>query len=42
MFRQIGDQNVHYEVQGDGPPLILLHGGGSRAQTFEEMVPILA
>jgi len=42
MFKQIGDLNVHYEVHGDGYPLILLHGGGSRAQTFEEMAPILA
>ena len=42
MFRQIDDLNVNYEVQGDGSPLILLHGGGSRAQTFEEMVPILS
>jgi pimeloyl-ACP methyl ester carboxylesterase len=42
MFRQIDDLDVNYEVQGDGYPLILLHGGGSRAQTFEEMVPILS
>jgi len=42
MFRQIGDMNVHYEVEGDGSPFVLLHGGGSRAQAFEEMVPVLA
>lgn len=42
MFKRIADLNVHYEVQGEGAPLVLLHGGGSRAQTFEEMVPILA
>ena len=42
MFKRIADLNVHYEVQGEGTPLVLLHGGGSRAQTFEEMVPILA
>jgi pimeloyl-ACP methyl ester carboxylesterase len=42
MFKQIGDLDVHYEVRGDGYPMVLLHGGGSRAQTFEEMVPILS
>jgi pimeloyl-ACP methyl ester carboxylesterase len=42
MFRTINDLDVHYEVQGNGPAMILLHGGGSRAQTFEEMVPLLS
>lgn len=42
MFKQIGDLNIHYDVHGDGYPMVLLHGGGSRAQTFEEMVPILS
>jgi pimeloyl-ACP methyl ester carboxylesterase len=42
MFRQIGDLNVHYEVSGEGDPLVLLHGGGSRAQTFEKMIPPLS
>ncbi len=42
MFKQIGDLNVHYDVQGDGSPLILLHGGGSRSRTFEKMVPLLS
>jgi pimeloyl-ACP methyl ester carboxylesterase len=42
MFKQIGDLNVNYHAQGQGHPLVLLHGGGSRAQTFEEMVPRLA
>ena len=41
-FKQIGDLNVSYEVEGEGPPLLLLHGGGARAQSFEDMVPILA
>ena len=42
MFKQIGDLNVSYEVHGDGSPLLLLHGGGSRASCFEDMVPILS
>jgi len=41
-FKQIGDLNVSYEIEGEGPPLLLLHGGGARAQSFEDMVPILA
>jgi len=42
MFQKIGDLDVHYDVEGNGPPMVLLHGGGSRAQTFEEMAPILS
>jgi pimeloyl-ACP methyl ester carboxylesterase len=42
MFKQIGDLDVHYDVHGEGYPLVLLHGGGSRAQTFEKMVPLLS
>jgi pimeloyl-ACP methyl ester carboxylesterase len=42
MFKQIGDLTVNYELRGDGHPLVLLHGGGSRAQTFEKMLPLLA
>jgi len=42
MFQRVDDLNVHYEVQGNGPPMVLLHGGGSRAQTFEEMAPSLS
>lgn len=41
-FRQIGDLNVSYEVAGEGNPLLLLHGGGSRASCYEDMVPILS
>ncbi len=42
MFKQVGDLNVHYDVQGEGYPLVLLHGGGSRSQCYEEMTPILS
>ena len=42
MFKEIGDLNVSYEVHGEGYPLLLLHGGGARAQSFEDIVPILA
>ena len=42
MFKQVGDLNINYEVHGEGNPLLLLHGGGSRASCFEDMVPILS
>jgi pimeloyl-ACP methyl ester carboxylesterase len=42
MFTQIGDLNVHHDIRGEGYPLVLLHGGGSRSQTFEKMVPVLS
>ena len=42
MFKQIGDLDVCYEVHGEGYPLLLLHGGGSRASCYEDMVPILS
>ena len=34
---------MYYEVHGSGPPLVLLHGGGSTAQTsFGAIIPALA
>ena len=41
-YVEVPGTRLHYHDAGDGTPLVLLHGGGSRAQTFEEMVPILA
>ena len=42
MFKEIGDLKVHYEMWGDGSPLILLHGGQMRLKSWKEMVPMLA
>jgi pimeloyl-ACP methyl ester carboxylesterase len=42
MFTQVNDCNVHYEVSGEGKPLILVHGTGADAQSFEDMIPILS
>jgi pimeloyl-ACP methyl ester carboxylesterase len=42
MFAQIDDLNVNYEMSGEGSPLVLIHGGGADAQSFDEMIPILA
>ena len=41
MFTQVGDCNVYYEVSGEGEPLILVHGTGADAKSFEDMVPLL-
>ena len=42
MFVQVGDCKVHYEVSGEGKPLILVHGTGADAQSFEDMIPLLS
>ena len=41
MLTQVGDCNVYYEVSGQGDPLILVHGTGADAKSFEDMVPLL-
>ena len=41
MFKQIGDLNVHYEVQGEGEPLILIHGSQMRLDSWEPLLPEL-
>jgi pimeloyl-ACP methyl ester carboxylesterase len=38
---QIGDASIYYEVEGQGPPLLLVHGGGVDLETWEDMVPLL-
>lgn len=42
MFKTIGDLEVNYVVEGEGHPLLLLHGGGADAVWWEEVIPSLA
>jgi pimeloyl-ACP methyl ester carboxylesterase len=39
---QVGDLNMYYEVQGQGRPLVLLHGAYMTADTFGPLLPGLA
>ena len=42
MFKDIGHLKVHYEVWGEGKPVILVHGGQCRLESWRDMVPTLA
>jgi pimeloyl-ACP methyl ester carboxylesterase len=39
---QLGGLTVHYGVVGEGPPLVMLHGGGARASHFDAIMLALA
>ena len=42
-YADIGPLHMYYEDTGSGPPVVLLHGGGSTAQTsFGRIIPALA
>lgn len=42
-YAQVNGLNMYYEVQGDGFPLVLIHGGGSTiGTTFGRILPVLA
>ena len=42
MFAEVGDCKFYYEIAGDGPPLVLVHGTGGDSKGFEDVVPILS
>lgn len=37
-FADAGDARIFYDVEGDGPPLVFLHGGGSNAAGWFQQV----
>jgi pimeloyl-ACP methyl ester carboxylesterase len=41
-FLRIGDQLVHVETAGSGPPLVLLHGFGASTYSWRRVMPRLA
>ncbi|NOZ27787.1 MAG: alpha/beta fold hydrolase [Chloroflexi bacterium] len=38
----VNDIQMYYEIHGDGPPLILLHGGLGNADYWENQIPVLS
>jgi len=41
-FTRVRDIDIHYEITGQGEPLLLIHGLGSRSEDWELQVPELA
>jgi pimeloyl-ACP methyl ester carboxylesterase len=41
-YLQMGDATIHYQVLGDGPPLVLLHGLSGSTRWWARNVPALA
>ncbi len=41
MFLENGKVRLHYEVSGNGAPLIMLHGSGEDISIFEKALPLL-
>ena len=41
MFLDMGPLKLHYEISGEGKPLILLHGNGEDMTIFDEALPLL-
>ena len=38
----VDGQKIHYRCEGRGKPLLLLHGWGASAASFDALVPALA
>jgi len=41
-YAEVGDIRLYYELQGEGPPVVLLPGLGADTRLFSSIVPLLA
>lgn len=41
-YAQVGDIKLHYELHGDGPPILLIPGLGTDTRLFSNVIPLLA
>lgn len=41
-YAKVNDIVMYYEVHGEGEPLLLLHGGTGRIESFDHQIPVLA
>ncbi|MDJ1505870.1 hypothetical protein [Xanthocytophaga agilis] len=42
-YSYVNGLKMYYEINGEGKPLVLIHGGGSTIQTtFGRIIPLLA
>ncbi|MEH7081190.1 alpha/beta hydrolase [Neobacillus drentensis] len=37
-FLQVEDLQIHYEIEGEGPPLMILHGMGNNSQSWKKQL----
>ncbi|TCP31704.1 pimeloyl-ACP methyl ester carboxylesterase [Scopulibacillus darangshiensis] len=40
-YQKVNDLTIHYEIEGDGPPLVLLHGMGNNSRSWRKQIETL-